>query len=104
VTDLTKSDLSDDAGTHRRHVRRSNHTTNCADRVVTSDTSPTTITVPVFVRGALSKYKTQGKPYGDVILEFIEEYPPREFLDEMDRRFREESRISLSELRKRRAY
>jgi predicted CopG family antitoxin len=71
---------------------------------VTSDTSATTITVPVYVREALSKYKTPGKSYGDVILEFIEEYPTQEFLDEMDRRFREEPRISLSELRKRSAY
>jgi predicted CopG family antitoxin len=88
----------------RKDVRRSNYTTNCAELIVTSDTSATTITVPVFVREALSKYKTRGKSYGDVILEFIEEYPTQEFLDEMDRRFREEPRISLSELRKRSAY
>jgi hypothetical protein len=68
------------------------------------DTSPTTITVPVFVRRALEKYKTRGKTYGDVILELIEEYPTEEFLKEMDRRFREEPRVSLSELRKRGAY
>jgi predicted CopG family antitoxin len=71
---------------------------------VASDTSATTITVPVFVREALSKYKTPGKSYGDVILEFIEEYPTREFLDEMDRRLREEPRVSLGELRKHTAY
>jgi len=69
-----------------------------------ADTSATTITVPVFVRRALSRYKTRGKSYGDVILEFIEEYPTQEFLDEMDRRFRDEPRVSLSELRKRKAY
>jgi hypothetical protein len=96
--------LPDDAGAHELRVPRINYTTNCVDLLVTSDTSATTITVPVFVRQALSKYKTQGKSCGDVILEFIEEYPTKEFLDEMDRRFREEPRISLSELRKRRAY
>lgn len=68
------------------------------------DTSPTTITIPVFVRRALAKYKTAGKTYGDVILELIEEYPTEEFLREMDRRFREEPRVSLSELRSHRAY
>lgn len=72
--------------------------------LVAAGTSVTTITVPLFVRQALAKYKTRGKSYGDVILEFIEEYPTQEFLDEMDRRFREEPRVSLSELRKRRAY
>jgi predicted CopG family antitoxin len=71
---------------------------------VASQSGLTTITVPVFVRQALAKYKTRGKSYGDVILEFIEEYPTAEFLKEMDRRFREEPRISLAELRKRRAY
>ncbi len=69
-----------------------------------TDTTPTTITIPVFVRRALAKYKTPGKTYGDVILELIEEYPTEAFLQEMDRRFREEPRVSLSELRKRRAY
>lgn len=69
-----------------------------------ADTAPTTITVPVFVRRALAKYKTPGKTYGDVILELIEEFPTEEFLQEMDRRYREEPRVSLSELRTRRAY
>ncbi len=69
-----------------------------------ADTAPTTITVPVFVRRALAKYKTPGKTYGDVILELIEEYPTEEFLQEMDRRYRQEPRVSLSELRTRRAY
>ena len=69
-----------------------------------TDTSPTTITIPVFVRRALAKYKTPGKTYGDVILELIEEYPTEAFLREMDRRYREEPRVSLSELRTRRAY
>ena len=69
-----------------------------------ADTSPTTITIPVFVRRALAKYKTPGKTYGDVILELIEEYPTEAFLQEMDRRYREEPRVSLSELRTRRAY
>ncbi len=69
-----------------------------------ADTSPTTITIPVYVRRALAKYKTPGKTYGDVILELIEEYPTEAFLQEMDRRYREEPRLSLSELRTRRAY
>lgn len=69
-----------------------------------TDTSPTTITIPVFVRRALAKYKTPGKTYGDVILELIEEFPTEAFLQEMDRRYREEPRVSLSELRTRKAY
>ena len=69
-----------------------------------ADTSPTTITIPVFVRRALAKYKTPGKTYGDVILELIEEYPTEAFLQEMDRRYREEPRVSQRELRTRRAY
>jgi hypothetical protein len=63
-----------------------------------------TITVPVFVRQALARYKTRGKSNGDVILEFIEEYSIEELLKEMRLRFREEPRISLAGLRKRRAY
>lgn len=69
-----------------------------------ADTSPTTITIPVFVRRALAKYKTPGKTYGDVILELIEEYPTEAFRQEMDRRYRKEPRVSLSQLRTRRAY
>ncbi|MCI4350858.1 MAG: hypothetical protein L3K15_05035 [Thermoplasmata archaeon] len=69
-----------------------------------SQSGATTITVPLFVRRALEKYKTDGKSYGDVILEFIEEHPTEEFLREMDRRYREEPRVSLADLRKRRAY
>ncbi|MCI4362912.1 MAG: hypothetical protein L3K13_01210 [Thermoplasmata archaeon] len=63
-----------------------------------SDTSPTTITVPEFVRRALKKYKTPGKTYGDVILEFIEEYPSAEFLAEMERRLREEKRYPMEQV------
>ncbi len=69
-----------------------------------TDRSPTTFTVPVLVRRALAKCKTPGKTYGDEILELIEEYPTEAFLQEMDRRSREEPRVSLSEFRTRRAY
>lgn len=34
----------------------------------------------------------------------VEEYPTEPFLQEMDRRFREEPRVSLNELRKHGAY
>ena len=63
------------------------------------DTTPTTITVPTFVRKALDGYKQPGQTYADVLLEFMEEYPSERFLAEMERRAREEHTISLAELR-----
>jgi len=65
-----------------------------------SDSAPTTITVPTFVRLALEKYKREGQSYSDVILEFIEEWPTEDFLKEMERREKEEPRLSLAELRR----
>ncbi len=65
-----------------------------------ADTTPTSITVPTFVRKALAKYKQPGETYGDVILQFIEEWPSPEFLAEMARREREEPSITLRQLRK----
>lgn len=69
-----------------------------------TETTPTTITVPGFVRRALAKYRTSGKTYRDVTVALVEEYPTEPFLQEMDRRFREEPRVSLNELRKHGAY
>ena len=65
-----------------------------------SDAAPTTITVPTYVRRALQRYKKEGQSYSDVILEFIEEWPTEDFLKEMERRERDEPRLTLSELRK----
>lgn len=59
---------------------------------------PTTITVPTAVRQALERYKKAGQTYGDVLLEFMEEFPPEEFLKEMDRRFREERRYPMAQV------
>ena len=56
---------------------------------------PTTITVPTAVREALQRYKKPGQSYGDILLEFMEEFPPKEFLKEMDRRFRTERRYPM---------
>ena len=58
----------------------------------------TTITIPRAVREALERYKGPGQTYGDVLVEFMEEYPPQEFLEEMDRRFREERRYSMDQV------
>lgn len=63
-------------------------------------TKATTITVPTFVRTALDRYKAPGQTYADVILEFIEEWPSDDFLAEMERREREERRLTLAELRR----
>jgi len=56
---------------------------------------PTTITVPTAVRVALERYKKPGQTYGEILLEFMEEFPPEDFLAEMDRRFRTEKRYSI---------
>jgi len=74
------------------------------DGAPASQNSVTSITVPVFVREALAQHKTRGSSYGEVILAFIEEYPTKGFLREMDRRPPEEPRVSWAELRRRRTY
>ena len=68
------------------------------------DTSPTTITVPKFVRRALDAYRQGSRTYADVLLEFMEEWPSERFLREMSRRDREEPTITLAELRRRPGY
>ena len=59
---------------------------------------PTTITVPTSVRRALERYKNRGQSYADVILEFMEEFPPEDFLAEMERRLRDERRYPMSKV------
>ncbi|MGP8075714.1 MAG: hypothetical protein ACLP8Y_03120 [Thermoplasmata archaeon] len=59
---------------------------------------PTTITVPTAVREALERYKKPGQTYGEVLLEFMEEFPPAEFLAEMDRRFTREKRYPMDKV------
>ncbi len=59
---------------------------------------PTTITVPTAVRMALERYKRPGQSYADVILEFMEEFPPKDFLEEMDRRFHTEKRYPIDQV------
>jgi len=59
---------------------------------------PTTITVPMAVRQALERYKKPGQTYGDILLEFMEEFPPAEFLREMDRRFQDEKRYPMDQV------
>lgn len=68
------------------------------------DSDPTTITVPTYVRRMLDGYKRPGMSYADVLLAFIEEHPTQEFLREMERREREEPRISLQEFRRRHGF
>jgi predicted CopG family antitoxin len=62
---------------------------------MTADATPTTITVPTYVRRMLDRYRRGGRTYADVILEFIEEWPTQEFLAEMERRLREEPTIPI---------
>ena len=59
---------------------------------------PTTITIPTAVRLALERYKKPGQTYGEILLEFMEEFPPEEFLAEMDRRFRSEKRYPIERI------
>lgn len=58
----------------------------------------TTITIPRAVRHSLERYKKPGQTYGDILVEFMEEFPPAEFLEEMDRRLRGERRYSMAEI------
>lgn len=59
---------------------------------------PTTITIPSAVREALERYKKPGQTYGDILLEFMEEFPSNEFLVEMDRRLRREKRVPMDQV------
>lgn len=59
---------------------------------------PTTITIPTAVRQALERYKKPGQTYGDILLELMEEFPPKEFLEEMERRFRAEKRFPMDQV------
>ena len=61
-------------------------------------TKATTITIPRAIREALERYKGPGQTYGDVLVELMEEYPPEEFLEEMDRRLRLERRYSMDQV------
>jgi hypothetical protein len=63
-----------------------------------SSARPTTITIPTAVRQALERYKKPGQTYGEILLELMEEFPPKEFLEEMDRRFRSEKRFPIDQL------
>ena len=56
----------------------------------------TTITIPTSIRQALERYKRSGQSYVDVLLKFMEELPPEEYLDEMERHFRAERRYPLA--------
>ncbi len=64
------------------------------------DTTPTTITVPTYVRKMLDAYRTQGQTYTDVLLRFIEEIPTKRFLEELDRISAEEEFVDLEVLEK----
>jgi hypothetical protein len=59
---------------------------------------PTPIAVPTAVRRALEQYKRPGLSSGDVLLEFMEEFPPEEFLREVERRLRAEKRVPLDQV------
>ena len=63
-----------------------------------TDTTPTTITVPTYLRKMLDRYKEPGQTYTDVLLHFMEEVPTKKFLRELDRISRESQFIDLEEL------
>jgi hypothetical protein len=63
--------------------------------VLAANTRPTTITIPTAVRQALERYKKPGQTYGDILVELMEEFPPKEFLEEMDRHVRSERRYPM---------
>ena len=65
-----------------------------------ADSTPTTITVPTYVRKMLDAYRTPGQTYADVLLRFIEEIPTKRFLEELDRISTEEKFVDLEVLEK----
>ena len=66
-----------------------------------TDTTPTTIPVPTYVRKMLDRCRSAEAPtYADVILRFIDEVPSRRLLAEIERIRREERPIPLEELEK----
>ena len=60
----------------------------------------TTIRVPRIVVETLRHYQKSGQSLADVIMELLEEYPSDEFMAEMDRRRREEPRVTLAEFKR----
>ena len=60
----------------------------------------TTIRVPRIVVETLRHYQKSGQSLADVIMELMEEYPSDEFMAEMDRRRREEPRVTLAEFKR----
>ena len=64
------------------------------------DASPTTITVPTYVRKMLDRYKQPGQSYADVLLRLIEEVPTTRFLQRLEKISKEERFIDIAELEK----
>jgi hypothetical protein len=56
---------------------------------MSADDALTSIAVHTSTLRLLQEYKIGGKTYEEVILGFIEQYPPQRFLEEMVRRAKE---------------
>ncbi|MGP8078402.1 MAG: hypothetical protein ACLQD8_07530 [Thermoplasmata archaeon] len=61
----------------------------------------TSIQVHESTRRVLQLYKKPGQTYENVIEEFVEQFPPESFLQEMERRLRESPPLELAEVRRR---
>jgi hypothetical protein len=61
----------------------------------------TSIQVHESTRRVLELYKKPGQTYENVIEDFVEQFPPEAFLQEMERRFRESPPLELAEVRRR---
>jgi hypothetical protein len=59
--------------------------------------TPTTITVPSSVARRLRLYKTGGRTYAQVLEEFMDVVPPREFLDWAERELEKPARPFVPE-------
>ena len=65
-----------------------------------TDATPTTITIPTYVRKMLDRYKRPGQSYANLIIQLIEAIPSPRFLQELDRIDREEEFVDLEALEK----
>lgn len=61
----------------------------------------TTISIKEATRDLLKFYGFHGESYDDIIHRLLQEIYPREFIKELERRYREEERISLKEVKAR---
>jgi len=61
----------------------------------------TTISIKESTRDLLKFYGFHGESYDDIIQRLLQEVYPPEFVKELERRYREEERISIKDVRAR---